>query len=141
MAPAEDRTPVVVDIDGRIAGGEAAGGDGQYAADQVRLAASFDDRLRATAPRAGDTEGLAIERDVDTADDAVDHRYAATSDRTRRAFTACQRSLVTASARPDAVSYTANGRFRWRNARLLREDDHWHHHTPGRAVWYPDGGR
>jgi hypothetical protein len=134
-----DRTAIVLDIRGTIYAGGEVGGDDRYAADQVRLVASFDDRLRAAAPQAGETENLVVRRDVD--DDAVEHRFTPTNDETRRRFTACQRSLVTASAMPEPFSYTANGRFRWRDPRLVREDDRWHHHTPGRAVWHPDGGR
>jgi hypothetical protein len=136
-----DRTHVVLDIRGTIYAGSEVGGDSRYAADQVRLVASFDDRLRATAPPADETEDLVVRRDVDPAEDAVEHRFTPASDRSRRRFTACQHSLVTAPEMPDPFSYTANGRFRWRDPRFVREDERWHHHTPGRAVWYPDGGR
>jgi len=141
VASEADRTNMVLDMRGTIYGGSTVGGDSRYTADQVRLVASFDDHLRTTAPQVGETEELVVERDVDRADDAVEHRFTPTSDQTRQQFTACQHSLVTASEIPSPFSYTANGRFRWRDPRLIREDDRWHHHTPGRAVWYPDGGR
>ena len=141
IAPGPDRTRVVLSMRGTIRGREGVdGGADRYAADQVRLVASFDDPLHATAPPTGETDGLTVRREEDGGDDAVDHRFASTSDGTRRGFTACQRSLLTPTGTPDPFSYVANARFRWRDARLLREDDYWHHHTPGRAVWYPDGG-
>jgi len=133
-----DQADLVVDIRGTIYAGSEVGGDGRYVADQIRLEASFDNHLSATAPQSGDTENLVVQRDVDMADDALEHRFAPTSDKTHRRFTACQHSLVIASEMPEPFSYTANGRFRWRNPRFIREDDRWHHHTPGRAVWYPN---
>ncbi|WP_139136142.1 hypothetical protein [Haladaptatus sp. W1] len=136
-----DRTALVLGISGTIYAGSEVGGDSQYTADQVQLVASFDNHLRATAPPGSEAENLVVRRDADMADDAVEHRFTPTSDQTRRKFTACQHSLVTASELPDPFSYTANGRFRWRNPRFIREDDRWYHHTPGRAVWYPNGGR
>ncbi|ELZ47840.1 hypothetical protein C464_07960 [Halorubrum coriense DSM 10284] len=142
VAPGPDRSRVALSMRGTIRGGGTVdGGDDRYAADQVRLVASFDERLHATVPPRGESNGLTVRREEDAADDAVDHRFAPTSDRTRRGFTACQRSLVTPVETPDPFSYVANARFRWRDPRLLRDDDYWHHHTPGRAVWYPDGGR
>ena len=135
-----DRTHVELELRGTIRGGEAAGGDGAYDADQVRLVASFNDDVRSTAPPAGETAGLAVRRVAEETDDAVDHRFTQAGDGVRPEFTACQRSLVTMAEAPDPFSYVGNARFRWRNRRVLREDDLWHHHTPGRAVWYPDGG-
>lgn len=136
-----DRTNIVLGISGTIYAGSNVSGDSRYNADQVRLVASFDNHLRTTAPPVGETDDLTVRRDVDMAEDAVEHRFTPASDQARRRFTACQHSLVTASEMPDPFSYTANGRFRWRNPRFIREDDRWHHHTPGRGVWYPDGGR
>ncbi|TKX63788.1 hypothetical protein EXE48_02015 [Halorubrum sp. ASP1] len=141
VAPGPDRARVAVTIRATIRGGSAVdGGDDRYAADGVRIAASFDEPLHATAPPTGETDGLTVRREEDRGDDAVDHGFESTSDRTRRGFTACQRSLLTPVETPDPFSYVANARFRWRDARLVREDDYWHHHTPGQAVWYPDGG-
>lgn len=135
-----DQTHVELELLGTIRGGESAGGDGAYAADQVRLVASFDDDVRSTAPSAGETAGLEVRRVAEETDDAVDHRFTQAGDGVRSEFTACQRSLVTVAETPDPFSYVGNARFRWRDRRILREDDLWHHHTPGRAVWYPDGG-
>ncbi|RZV06117.1 hypothetical protein BDK88_4074 [Natrinema hispanicum] len=140
-ATGTDQADLVVDIRGTIYAGSEVGGDGRYVADQVRLEASFDNHLSATAPPAGETENLVVQRDVDMADDALEHRFAPASDETRQGFTACQHSLVIAPEMPESFSYTANGRFRWRDPRFIRKDDRWHHHTPGRAVWYPNGGR
>jgi hypothetical protein len=141
IAPGPDRTRVVLSMRGTIQdrGGVDSSGD-RYDADRIRLVASFDDPLHSTAPPTGETDGLTVRREEDGSDDAVDHGFESTSDRTRRGFTACQRSLLTPTGTPDPFSYVANARFGWRDARLLREDDHWHHHTPGQAVWYPDGG-
>lgn len=136
-----DRTHVELELRGTIRGGESAGGDGAYAADQVRLVASFDNNVRSTAPPADETAGLAVRRAAEETDDAVDHRFTQAGDGVRPEFTACQRSLVTAAETPDPFSYVGNARFRWRDRRVLREDDLWHHHIPGEAVWYPDGGR
>ncbi len=140
LVPGPDRAGLVVDLRGTIHAGGAVGGDDRYVADRVRLVVSFDDRLRAVAPPATTTEGLTVRRDVDRAAGAVDHAFVATADATRRRFTACGRSLVTAPTTPDPFSYVANARFRWRDPRLLRPDDRWHHHTPGRALWRPGGG-
>ncbi|MFA9516875.1 hypothetical protein ACERIT_06615 [Halopenitus sp. H-Gu1] len=141
LAPGADRTNIVLGISGTIYAGSNVGGDSRYTADQVRLVASFDNHLRETAPLPGETANLTVRRDVDMVEDAAEHRFTPANDQARRMFTACQHSLVTASEMPDPFSYTANGRFRWRNPRFIREDDRWHHHTPGRGVWYPDGGR
>ncbi|QAU12550.1 hypothetical protein EKH57_07325 [Halorubrum sp. BOL3-1] len=136
-----NRTHVELELRGTIHGGESAGGNGAYAADQVRLVASFDDDVRSTAPPAGETAGLVVRRVAEETGDAVDHRFTQAGDGVRPEFTACQRSLVTVAETPDPFSYVGNARFRWRDQRILREDNLWHHHTPGRAVWYPDGGR
>ncbi|WP_048077345.1 hypothetical protein [Halorubrum sp. AJ67] len=140
-----DAVRVVSDADGTHVElelrGTIRGGDGTYDADQVRLVASFDDRLRATAPPASETGGLAVRRVAEETGDTVDHRFTQAGDGVRPEFTACQRSLVTAAETPGPFSYVGNARFRWRDQRLIREDDLWHHHTPGQGVWYPDGGR
>jgi hypothetical protein len=141
VAPGPDRTAIVVDITGTIYAGSQVGGDGSYVADQVRLVTSFDDRLQASAPPAADTDDLAVQRDLNDAEDTVEHRFTPTTKESRQQFTACQHSLVTAPEPRNPFTYTANCRFRWRNPRFVREDDHWHHHTPGVAMWYPDGGR
>ena len=141
VAGGADRTHVELELRGTIRGGEAAGGDGAYAADQVRLVASFDGEVRSTAPPADEAAGLEVRRGAAAADDAVDHRFTQSGDEVRPEFTACQRSLVTAAGTPDPFSYVGNARFQWRDRRVLRDDDLWHHHTPGRGVWYPDGGR
>ncbi len=136
----EGNRAVVVDIGGTIHAGRAVGGDAPYRADEVRLAASFDGDLRAAGPPVGETDGLRVRRDSDRAENAVEHRFGATDDRTRRRFTACQRSLVTAPRTDGPFSYTASARFGWRAPRLLREDRRRRRDTSGRAVWY-DGGR
>lgn len=138
IVPGPDRTRVALSIRGTIRGGEAVeGGDDRYAADRVWLVASFDERLRATAPSTSETDGLRVRREEEAADGDVEHRFAPASDRTRRGFTACQRSLVTSTEAPDPFWYVANAQFRWRDGRLLREDDYWHHHSPGGACGTP----
>lgn len=131
-----DRRTFVLDTAATILSGSADAGADRYNADQVRIAAEFDHRLDDVGPAERSTDHLDI---VDTGvpvDDAAERRVTATSSSARQSFTACLRCLVTASESPVPFSYLANARFRWRDPRLL-EDDLWHHHTPGQAVWYP----
>ena len=127
----------VVDVAATIlAGSEVAGGDDRYRADRVRLVAEFEASLDGVAPAARTAAGLRVGNRSDPTENTAEHVYSPTTDATRRSFTACQRSYVTADETPRPFSYTANVRFRWRDPRPLR-DDRWTHHTPGRAVWYP----
>jgi hypothetical protein len=137
VLPDADPVAIEVRLDGTIYAGDNVGSDGRYTADQVRLTSSFDDPVRATAPQDVETDEVQVRRDVDGQGGAVEHRFTPSSDEARRQFTACQHSFVTASELPDQFSYTANGRFRWRDNQFIREDDLWNHHTPGQAVWYP----
>lgn len=139
VVPTADPAALVVDMRGTILGGQQAGQDGRWVADQVRLVTAFDTDIRASAPPSEDAHGLAVQRSVDEREDAVEHRFTPTSDRPRKQFTGCQRSLVRLSEIPKRFSYTANARFRWRDPRFIRDDGQFTHHTPGLAMWYPSG--
>ena len=126
----------VAERQGRIFGGDAAANDGRYRADGVTLVTEFDAGFDAVGPAAGERNGLSIGNESDPIENEARHAFATTTDATRESFTACQRSRVVVDAFEAPFSYVGNGRFAWRDLRLL-DDDVWNHHTPGRAVWYP----
>ncbi|WP_222918627.1 hypothetical protein [Natrinema sp. SYSU A 869] len=130
VATGPKRAWLVLETTATIVGGR----DG-FDADTVRLVDHFDQRLEGVDTAAHPADKVEIRTRGDRSEDAADHSFHPTSDAAHRSFTACQRAVVTVPELPEPFSYTANGRFRWRNPGFF-DDDHWHHHTPGQAMWY-----
>jgi hypothetical protein len=128
----------VIEIMGTIYARSAARRGSDYVADQVRLVADTDGAVTDVDLGTGGVpaEELRIDDRTDRSEGELELRATPQSDAARRSFTACQQAVVVTETARSPFDYLANGRFRWRNPGLL-DDELWHHHTPGRAVWYP----
>lgn len=128
----------VVDLTGTIFAGPAARHDSNYRSDQIRLVTHTDGQVESATLGVGGVSVDALQTDDRSkrSDGVVEQAVTPESDAARQSFTACQRAVITTDTVEKQFSYTANGRFRWRKSGLL-DDDLWHHHTPGQAVWYP----
>jgi hypothetical protein len=133
-----DGASYVVDITGTIFAGPAARQTTNYRSDQIRLVTHADGQVESAHLGVGGApvDALHVDDRSKRSDGVVEQAVTPESDAARQSFTACQRAAITTDAVGEQFSYTANGRFRWRNAGLF-DDDLWHHHTPGSAVWYP----
>lgn len=129
-ASGSDRAWVVLETTATIGGGR----DG-FAADRIRLVDHVDGRLEAVDAAAAPSDGVEIRARGDRSAGHAEHAFLPRNGAARRSFTALQRAVVTLPELSGPVTYTANGRFRWRDAGLLR-DEFWYQHTPGQAVWY-----
>lgn len=133
-----DGAGYVVDITGTIFAGPAARHASNYRSDQIRLVTHSDGQVESHSLGIGGAPVDALQTDDRSkrSEGVVEQAVTPESDAARQSFTACQRAVITTDTVEEQFSYTANGRFRWRKAGLF-DDDLWHHHTPGRAVWYP----
>lgn len=132
----DGESTVTTDVRATILAGSEVAGDDRYRADQLRTSVEFDQSVTAAARSKSDA-GVDLrtgggERETRTT-------FVPTDEATRRTFTGCQRSVVTAPTNGWPFSYIGNVRFRWRDPRLLG-DEEYHHHTPGASVWYRAGG-
>lgn len=128
----------VIEVTGTIFAGTAARHASNYRSDQIRLVTHTDGQVEHAGLGTGRVPADALEIDdrSERSDGVVELAVTPESDAARQSFTACQRAVITTETVEEQFGYTANGRFRWRKPGLL-DDDLWHHHTPGRAVWYP----
>jgi hypothetical protein len=128
----------VVDIAGTIFAGAAARRASEYRSDRIRLVSHTDGQVESAGLGTGGVAADALRTDDRSRlpDGVVELAATADRDTARRSFTACQRAVVATDTADEQFGYTANGRFRWRNPGLF-DDELWHHHTPGRAVWHP----
>jgi len=128
----------VVDITGSMFADPASKHASNYRSDQIRLVTHADGQVESASLGTGGVpaEDLRTDDRSKHSDGVVEQTVTPESDAARQSFTACQRAAITSEPIEEQFSYTTNGRFRWRKPGLF-DDDLWHHHTPGRAVWYP----
>lgn len=133
-----DGADYIVDISGTIFAGSAARQASNYRSDQIRLVTHTDGQTEYVGLGIGGVpvDALQIDDRSNRSDGVVELAVTPGSDASRQSFTACQRAVITTETVEEQFSYTANGRFRWQKSGLF-DDDLWHHHTPGQAVWYP----
>lgn len=133
-----DSAGYVVDITGAILAGPASKHASDYRSDQIRLVTHADGQVESVSLGTGGVpvEALQIDDRSKHSEGVVEQTVTSESDAARQCFKTCQHSFITTDPIEEQFSYTANGRFRWRTPGLF-DDDLWHHHTPGQAVWYP----
>jgi hypothetical protein len=136
--PLPDGAGYLVEMTGTIFAGSAARQPSDYTSDQVRLVTHFDEQVEYTRLGTGDipADTLQIEDRTERSEGVAELAVTSENGAARQSFTACQRAAVTTETAAESFGYIGNGRFRWRKSGLF-DDDLWHHHTPGAAVWYP----
>lgn len=138
---AADAEPAVVsvDIQATVYGGSTLKDTSSYEPDRIRFVSDFPGRITQTAPQNTHVGSLIvnISESIDPENSLMRYTFTPQEKAELGSFTACARAIFQTQDTEPPISYTSNGRFRWRDSRLL-EDDTWVHHTPGEAVWYPN---
>lgn len=133
-----DGAGYLVEMTGTVFSGPAARQPSDYTSDQVRLVTHFDEPVESTLLGMGDVpaDALQIEDRTERSAGVAEMAASPETGAARQSFTACLRAAVATETAETPFGYIGNGRFRWRKSGLF-DDDLWHHHTPGAAVWYP----